>query len=37
MAILPNAMPTAMMKLDSIMLPTGSRVVFPVPETIVCQ
>ena len=36
-AILPAAMPSAMTKLLSIMPPTGSRVVLPVPETMVCQ
>ena len=36
-AIFPTAMPSAMIRLFSIMPPTGSRVVLPVPETRVFQ
>jgi len=36
-AILPAAMPSAMMRLFSIMPPTGARVVLPVPAAMVFQ
>ena len=36
-AIFPTAMPSAMIRLFSIMPPTGARVVLPVPETMVFQ
>ena len=36
-AIFPIAMPSAITRLAIIMPPTGWRVVFPVPETMVFQ
>ena len=36
-AIFPTAMPSAMIRLLNIMVPTGCRVVLPAPETIVFQ
>ena len=36
-AIFPAAMPSAMIRLFSIMTPTGCRVVLPVPATMVFQ